>query len=294
MGSVVGLGYVVINASDLDAWESFGSGLLGMQIAERTPDRLLLRLDDRAYRFDIRRDPSDAVETLGWEVQTAADLEAAAQRLEGAGYAVKRADAGEAKSRLVSDLIAFQDANGVTVEVFYGMRRTAEPWASPTGATFVTGDQGLGHAMQVVGDFDTHWQLYVDLLGFRLSDYIDIEAGNLPDGGFLHCNPRHHSMAFGVLPGVSPRIGHIMVEVEDIDTLGRAYDRVVNGEAELRSTLGRHSNDKMISFYVKSPSNFEIEYGWHGLRVDDATWTPGRWTTPHLWGHRRQVPHPDL
>ena len=295
MAAVVGLGYIVISAPDLDAWEQFACGLLGMQVAERGEDLLRLRMDDRVYRIEVRREAADTVTVLGWEVASAAGLETIAGRLEAAGYAVTRASGEAAKARLVSGLIGFTDANGLNVEVFYGQRRTDAAFVSPTGARFATGTQGVGHAMQVVADFDTHMRLYVELLGFRLSDYIDIEDGsNRPDGGFLHCNPRHHSMAFGVLPGVAPRIGHIMVEVEDIDTVGRAYDRVVNGEAELRATLGKHSNDKMISFYVKSPSSFEVEYGWNGLRIDDATWVPGRWTTPNLWGHRRQVPHPDL
>lgn len=293
MGSVAALGYVVVNATDLDAWEAFAVDLLGMRISERTPDLLRLRLDDRAYRFEINRADSDAVDVLGWEVPGERDLQELSSALERAGYVVERDDAA-AHAKLLTSMVSFEDDNGITIELFHGMRRTDAPLASPTGAQFVTGDQGLGHAMQVVTDFETHRRLYVDVLGFRVSDYIDIDSGMQPNGGFLHCNPRHHSMAFGQLPGVAPRIGHIMVEVEDIDTLGRAYDRIIDGAAELRSTLGRHSNDKMISFYVKTPGNFEIEYGWNGLRVDDATWLPGRWTTPHLWGHRRLAPHPDL
>ena len=27
------------------------------------------------------------------------------------------------------------------------------------------------------------------------------------------------------------------------------------------STLGRHSNDQMVSFYMSTPSGFEVEYG---------------------------------
>ena len=37
-------------------------------------------------------------------------------------------------------------------------------------------------------------------------------------------------------------------------------------------TLGRHTNDLMTSFYVRTPSGFEIEYGTGGLVVDDDTW----------------------
>ena len=35
-------------------------------------------------------------------------------------------------------------------------------------------------------------------------------------------------------------------------------------------TLGRHPNDRMFSFYAKTPSGFQFEFGWGGREVDDA------------------------
>jgi 3,4-dihydroxy-9,10-secoandrosta-1,3,5(10)-triene-9,17-dione 4,5-dioxygenase len=78
-----------------------------------------------------------------------------------------------------------------------------------------------------------------------------------------------------------------MFEVDDIDTVGRAYDKVLDGEAPLSSTFGKHSNDQMLSFYVNTPSGFGLEYGTAGLLVDDATWTPARFDVPSFWGHKR-------
>ena len=33
-------------------------------------------------------------------------------------------------------------------------------------------------------------------------------------------------------------------------------------------SLGRHTNDEMISFYLRTPSGFDIEYGFGGKTVD--------------------------
>lgn len=52
------------------------------------------------------------------------------------------------------------------------------------------------------------------------------------------------------------------------------------------STLGRHANDEMISFYVRTPSGFDIEYGHGGLTVDDRTWVARQTTAHSVWGHR--------
>ena len=52
---------------------------------------------------------------------------------------------------------------------------------------------------------------------------------------------------------------HLMFEVTDLDLVGRAWDKVLDGAAPIASTLGKHTNDEMSSFYVRSPSGFQIE-----------------------------------
>jgi hypothetical protein len=58
------------------------------------------------------------------------------------------------------------------------------------------------------------------------------------------------------------------------------------------STLGRHSNDQMVSFYMSTPSGFEVEYGWGGRLIDDATWQVQRHDRGTLWGHKLQLDAP--
>ena len=54
-----------------------------------------------------------------------------------------------------------------------------------------TGEGGLGHIVLIVPDLEAATEFYVRLLGFRHSD--DIESGLKLR--FLHCNPRHHTVA---------------------------------------------------------------------------------------------------
>jgi 3,4-dihydroxy-9,10-secoandrosta-1,3,5(10)-triene-9,17-dione 4,5-dioxygenase len=60
-----------------------------------------------------------------------------------------------------------------------------------------------------------------------------------------------------------------------VDDIGTALDLVNEREMRLAMTLGRHTNDLMTSFYVRTPSGFEIEYGTGGLLVDDDSWEAG-------------------
>ena len=288
--SVRALGHVVIGATDLQAWKEFGSDLMGLQVAEHSEDRLLLRMDEYGYRLDIRKSEREGVLVAGWDVGTPAALDELAQRLTDEGYAVTAGTADEAVERQVGGLVRFREPDDLyDIELFWGKKRATEAFASPVGATFVAGDLGVGHIAQAVTSAATYRRLYRDIFGFRLSDHVAAHNGQA-ELEFLHCNPRHHSFAFiEVVEGVTPPvcIAHLMLEVTDLNTVGTSYDKVLDGAAPLRSTLGRHTNDRMTSWYAMSPSGFGVEYGVGGILVDDETWLPTRYDDAHTWGHRR-------
>jgi len=51
--------------------------------------------------------------------------------------------------------------------------------------------------------------------------------------------------------------------------------------------MGRHTNDRMLSFYVRTPSGFSVEYGWGARTVDDRDWQVQLHRTGSIWGHHR-------
>ncbi|MFJ6660321.1 VOC family protein [Streptomyces sp. NPDC091377] len=292
MAEVIGLGYVIVEARDLGAWKAFASDLLGLEAAVETPDRLRLRMDDKTYRLDIRRGDTDGVTAIGWEVRGPEELEEIAARLESDGYSVERAAEDAVKARQVSGLVEFDDPGGQRLELFWGLLEANERFVSPTGARFVTGRGGMGHVFQFTAEDAAHRRLYQDLLGFRLSDVIEFAPGMT--GTFLHANERHHSFAFASLPALSG-VGHLMFEVTELDLVGRAWDKVLAGAAPVAASFGKHTNDEMLSFYVKTPSGFQVEYGYGGKLIDDATWAPARYDAASYWGHHRADPsEPDV
>jgi extradiol dioxygenase len=102
---------------------------------------------------------------------------------------------------------------------------------------------------------------------------------------FLHCNPRHHSLAFALVPGMVG-MHHLMLEVQSLDDVGTGLDLVNERQIPLAMSLGRHTNDDMTSFYVRTPSGFEIEYGFGGARVDDSDWETAEYDQQSTWGHK--------
>jgi 2,3-dihydroxybiphenyl 1,2-dioxygenase len=285
MTGVNQLGYLVFGVSDLAAWRGLASSVLGMELVPGDArSTTYLRMDEHSHRIELRRDGVDDLEVIGWEVPDAAALHAVAQRLEDGGVKVKSGTRDEADQRRVVELIQFTDPAGIRTEVYYGPPLNQRPFQSPRAITgFKTGSMGLGHLVVYQPDLDASAKFYTELLGFRVSDV----AGPLgrPMAVFLHCNPRHHSIAlFG---GSGPkRINHFMLECNSLDDVGSARDIARQVGMPIVIDLGRHMNDHMVSFYVANPSQFAIEYGWGGRMIDDSCWQVGHYeSVESIWGH---------
>jgi biphenyl-2,3-diol 1,2-dioxygenase len=192
--------------------------------------------------------------------------------------------------RGVLGLISCQDPDGLAVEIFYGPTlRTERPFTSPAGVPgFVTGAQGLGHVVISTKDIARSRHFYQDLLGFRLSDTIRMRMGPQAsfDMEFFHCNSRHHTLALIPLP-LPKRLHHVMLQVPTLDAVGFALERAEAAQAAITATLGRHTNDRMVSFYTRTPAGFEVEFGFGAIEVDDGNWRVTRHDKPSSWGHKR-------
>ena len=89
------------------------------------------------------------------------------------------------------------------------------------------------------------------------------------------------------LPGMPTPSGivHLMLEVESADDVGLCLDRARRHKVPMSATLGRHVNDLMLSFYMKTRGGFDVEFGTEGRTVDDESWIARESTAVSLWGH---------
>jgi extradiol dioxygenase len=281
------LGYLRVESPDAKEWAHFGPEVLGLlcsEAPEGRPDTVSLTPDDRPGRLQVSPGERNRLECVGWEVQSAAAFDQAIADLERAGVEFSRAtDADRARAN-VRDLVSFTDPAGHTHEIFWGqlvVPRSFHPGRPMTG--FVTGEQGLGHIVLVVPDLAESLEFFTSVLGFIVSDEIDLNGNRVV---FFHTNPRHHTVALMGIPGVRG-LHHLMLQTKELDDVGMAYDKCLDDEIPLAMTLGRHTNDKMLSFYVRSPSGFEVEYGWGADTVDDeSSWVVTHMKSPSIWGHR--------
>lgn len=269
---------------DLNEWQKYATTVLGMQDAsEDNSDRRLFRMDERAYRIVIEPGVAKQI-SIGLETTTEANLDRCVASLRERGYEAVE-DEKLAKERLVRRLVRSIDPSGNGIELVYGQQSASTEFISPRGTKFVAGDMGFGHVFLMATDWKAMVDYYVNALGFMLSDTIGF-AKIETDGIFLHCNERHHSIAFAQIPGAEPGVQHIMLETDSLDSVGYALDQAEDWGDIMVSSLGRHTNDRMTSFYMKTPSGFQIEYGTGGRTVVDGEWVVGHYTAVSSWGHR--------
>jgi 2,3-dihydroxybiphenyl 1,2-dioxygenase len=283
------LGYVGINAHSLEDWSAFGTRFLGMQLVDKSPKGLALRMDDRKQRVIVEENGGEGVAFFGWEVADAAAIDALAARLEQAGVSVGHGSRALADERRVRDLIVLNDPLGNRLEIFHGAETTTEPFRPGRSISgFRTGPLGMGHAVLHVKSIADAIPFYRDILGFALTDYMTRPF----KAYFFHANPRHHSIAF--IETGRTATHHLMVELFSLDDVGQCYDLAVAEQGRIGVTLGRHINDEVTSFYSNSPSGFMVEYGWGGRTIDTANWQPEQVTWgPSLWGHDRMWMTPE-
>ena len=289
MGAVSGLGYVAFDVADMPAWLEFVQSVFGMEPLPRGDGVVDLRIDDRHHRFTLYPAAANRVQTVGWEIADAATLDALVGDLRARGIVVTEEPEARRRERHVERLYSFREPHlDLHTELFVGLAGAATFTPARAISGYNTGSLGLGHIVFSAADPKAAVAFYQDAFGFRISDYIIWED---KDATFLHCNPRHHTLAimneFGPLKGGD--LNHIMIEAKSFDDVGHAFDIVRDKKYPIMMDMGKHSNDHMQSFYVFTPSGFAIEYGFGGRFIGEG-WEVKTYDAPMLFGHRMAAP----
>ncbi len=291
MTDIRALGYVRVRATDMAAWKEFATDTIGFALGSGPEEgALYLRIDERPGRIIILPGEQDRVEAVGWEVRDQRALARVQAAIEQAGVAAKPLSQEECDIRRIEAGITFEAPGGTPTEVFHGAALDHSPLNTPYGNRFVAGELGLGHVVVPVGDLPGASSFYSEVLefhargGYRLPTPPEIGPVRMR---FMGVNPRHHSLAILPSPELrAPALVHIMVECETLDEVGRALDRLTAKGYHLSSTLGRHTNDKMVSFYVRTPGGWDLEVGCHGKLVDEDHYSAEEITADSYWGHQ--------
>jgi 3,4-dihydroxy-9,10-secoandrosta-1,3,5(10)-triene-9,17-dione 4,5-dioxygenase len=169
----------------------------------------------------------DELSCVGWELADHPALQAAREHLQKAGVEFEEGTAEELAERRVQELVRFHDPFDNVFELFHGITYESRPVVTPYAATFVTGDQGMGHVVIPVSDDVEALRFYTDVLGFgHMTDY--------PSASFVSAGGYHHHIGMNAWEsaGASPaperaaQMVHYEILLPDDDTLSAAVERV--------------------------------------------------------------------
>ncbi len=284
--AIQSLGYLRLESTDLEGWQTFAGDFLGlMRVGAEDENTLRYRMDAYPPRLVITSGPENKMTSMGFEVLNKRDLAAVVAKVEAAGIKVTPGTDEESAERRVNGFVKFDDPAGNPIELFYGPILDHVRLQTPSVSAFMTGEQGMGHVIVTGEDGDALFEFYTGVLGFLERNTKKGPAGTTY---FMGCNPRHHTLGVTSRPGPGQLV-HLMVEAADIDDVGRALDRAEKFGVPLMASLGKHTNDHMVSFYVYSPELYAIEFGWNGLQVpqEDTTYEI---TEGAFWGHKFSPP----
>jgi 2,3-dihydroxybiphenyl 1,2-dioxygenase len=264
MIQVTELGYMGLGVKDLEAWKHFAADILALEVVDDgESDRCYLRMDYWHHRFVLHADGSDDLAYLGFRVAGADEFAQMQKQLDEARIPFRVGSLEEAEERRVLEVMKLADPDGNPVEIFHGpLIKFSRPFHPGRGmhGRFVTGSGGLGHCIIRQRDAAAGVRFY-QALGMRGGVEYKIGAGKRSvQLHFMHCNERDHSVAWGV-GAPDKRLNHVMIEADTLDDVGLTHDAVRRAKIPVHIQLGKHSNDHMYSFYMRSPSGWMIEYG---------------------------------
>jgi 2,3-dihydroxy-p-cumate/2,3-dihydroxybenzoate 3,4-dioxygenase len=155
--------------------------------------------------------------------------------------------------------LIFFDNDGRTVEVSAEVapRARVEP-------TILKGVPiGISHVVFFTPDVHKTVEFYTQVLGFKVSDWLDEFMV------FLRCNHKHHCIAFMKGPA---SLNHVAFDMVDADDMMRGMGRALSAGVKLNWGPGRHTaGDNTFSYFV-SPAGNVVEYTAELETIDDATW----------------------
>ena len=285
------LAYLGIEVPDPSVLTPFFGEVIGLAPGDPGPDGTMTwRNDDKAHRVIVQSGPANDAAFVGFDAGDDATFDDLVARLGRAGFAVAVGSDDERSARRVGRLARTTAPWGVAVELSTGLEDGATPFSSPSmPGGFVTVGVGFGHVVFATTAFDESHSFVTEGLGMVQSDWLEMELapGIELEVRFYHCNPRHHTLALAKAPFDLPQtLHHLMVETNQRDDVGAAFDRAWASGLPIPNGLGMHDNDRMFSFYVASPADFMVEVG-HGARTVTPDWDDNRrYDRISAWGHQ--------
>jgi len=278
MINIVGIRYCRLGTANLPGAVDYTRNIIGLEEVGRENGAVYLRGDNRDHNICyFAGDPAD--HTLGLEVETFEELDAAENKLREAGRPVRRGSDEEAAARRVMGFLNFEDPTGNSIDLvvrpFHSGRRY-----------FPSRDAGItefSHVGLKTSDAARDEGFWSGLFNIRANDRIG-------DAALMSFDEVHHRIA--LFPTDHAGIQHINFQVESIDDIMRSYYFLTERQVQVRFGPGRHPTSGAMFLYYEGPDGMTYEFS-SGVRNVDETWRPRQLPFKDesfcMWGARPNI-----
>lgn len=267
--------HVTFVTPDIDRQIDYYQSVVGLGVISRDASRAFMATESDQLAVVLEAGDRPLLKSLALEIAPDVDLAGLRAQLSAKGIA------SEIRSDYlpgVAHVLAFTDPEGTEIELIVGW--TASPAQQPIGG--VVADK-LGHVALYTADPLTTSQFYADVLGFRVSDWIEESFV------FMRCGYDHHSVNFA--RGAARRLHHLAFALRDASHMHRACDLL--GRRRLPVLWGpvRHGPGHNVAIYHRNPDGHLIELFFDlDLMVDEdlgyfepRPWHRDRPQRPKVW-----------
>jgi len=257
MDLVKGLGYVALTVPEIDPALDFYKRIAHLKVSERGARKAFLTGGASHHWLRLEETGEPSLARIGFEVTGREALDEIANRLDARGTAYK--EANDLTGDRVTDAIRFTDPDGFEIELFTDMVTLPVP-----ASTFISMDRVL-HSVWLTADPAESGRFYGDVLGFRVSDWIERSMVFLRAG-----NKYHHSIGIGNDVARAGKLDHFCILVDDVDDVMRARNNALRSGVELRQDVVRHAASGSTSTYIIDPVNsICVEFCTNHKQIED-------------------------
>jgi catechol-2,3-dioxygenase len=278
MVNVKRVSHVALKTKDVERQVEFYTQMVGLGETERdSTGRIYLRCNSNHHSVVLIPSTETGIDHFALDVGSPAELEAAAIALTKAGIAYETIQSDEPGQETS---LRLRDPNGFVVELIGEMAQVNAHYGPRP-----VQPRKLGHITFRIGDCKRSADFYREVLGFRVSDWVEDRFV------WLRCNPDHHGIAFS--QGDMLMLHHFAFEVPDFSYLARQADHLAENGYTLIYGPGRHGPGHNQFIYFRDPERNIVEYTCDVQQIwDDASYVPKVWSFKEQWSNVWGSPKP--
>jgi catechol 2,3-dioxygenase-like lactoylglutathione lyase family enzyme len=267
--------YATFETPDLEKAVAYYTQVNGLLLVERERRRAFLATGIGELAVALEHGPQARCRSLCFEVAPETDFTAVTRQLSDHGIASEQR---REPAPGVSKLLLFRDPNQTLIEILCDSSRAGD-CVQPVGV----GPLKLGHVAFFSPDPKSIAAFYEELLGFKVSDWIDDFFV------FMRCGPDHHSVNF--LRGSVARMHHMAFELKDFSHIQNACDLLARrriplvwgplrfGPGHNVAVFHRNQDDQLIEFYIELDQMKDETLGY----FEPRPWHRDKPQRPKIW-----------